>query len=395
MKKEKATISIEDIEIRDMKKQIRIHKLHFWVKIAIGVAVLALLGAVLFFWMRYRTYGDVRLIETYEEANVEKGNYIGYAGGILKYSKDGVALFDKQGKELWNQPCQMNHPIAEVCEDAAVVGDEGGTDILVFHKDGLKGEVHTTRPIEKLAVSGQGIVAAILKNEGTPMVMCYDAKGNLLVEHNASLINTGYPIDIALSQDGNTLLVSYLYTKGSEVATKVVYYYFGEASGKNNEPQTTTMEYENTVVPMVKFLDQKISVLIGDNMLIFCEGMTAPKEKQRVPLQKEIRSVAYSDKYVALVLKNMEKTGYELCLYQANGKKVMSTDFEGEYSNIEMLGNQIALFDGNQCAIFNTAGVCKYAGTMEMSIKAMFRAIGINKYIVISANGFQKIQLAK
>lgn len=395
MKKEKGTVSIEDIEIRDMKKQIRIHKFHAWIKIAIVVGILALIATGVFFWMKYRIYNSVQIIETYEDVSVDKGNYIAYAGGILKYSKDGAALFDKQGQELWNHPCQMSHPIVEICEDAAVVGDEGGTDILVFQKDGLKGEIHTTRPIEKLTVSSQGIVAAVLKNEATPKVMCYDAKGNLLVEHNASMTNTGYPIDIALSQDGNTLLVSYLYTKGSKVATKVVYYHFEGTDKKNDEHQATTMEYENTIIPMTAFLNQNTSVLIGDNLLVFCEGSVSPKEKQRIVLKKEIRSVAYNDKYVALVLKNVQKSGYELCVYHANGKKVMSTDFEGEYNNIELLGNEIGLFDGNQCAIFNTAGVCKYAGKMEVNIKAMFPVIGINKYVVISTNGFQKIQLVK
>ena len=36
---------------------------------------------------------------------------------------------------------------------------------MVVQEDGIKGEIETTLPIEKIAVSRQGIVSAILKNE--------------------------------------------------------------------------------------------------------------------------------------------------------------------------------------------------------------------------------------
>lgn len=81
---------------------------------------------------------------------------------------------------------------------------------LYLIKMAKKGEVHTTLPIEKIAVSGQGIVSAIVKNESAPEIVCYDTAGNLLVEHQASLGGTGYPLDVSMSEDGEVMQAVYM-----------------------------------------------------------------------------------------------------------------------------------------------------------------------------------------
>ena len=68
-----------------------------------------------------------------------------------------------------------------------------GNTILVFTEEGLKGEIETTLPIEKIAVSDQGIVTAVLRNESSPEIISYDAVGNILVEQQASHGLNGIP----------------------------------------------------------------------------------------------------------------------------------------------------------------------------------------------------------
>ncbi len=50
-------------------------------------------------------------------------------------------------------------------------------DVVIFQKDGVKGEIHTTLPIEKATVSSQGIVCAVLKDSSSPKIVCYDTAG--------------------------------------------------------------------------------------------------------------------------------------------------------------------------------------------------------------------------
>ena len=73
----------------------------------------------------------------------------------------------------------------------------------------------------------------------------------------------------------------------------------------------------------------------------------------------------------------------------------MSAQLNGEYSNIKVVDGQVILSDGSKCAIYNTNGVCKFKGSLEMSVMDIYPVSGVNKYVVISANGFQQVQLAK
>lgn len=366
-----------------------------WKRIIIIVFFVFVIFTGLYYSMKYSTYNTVEIVNTYENKGTDNGNYIQYLDGILKYTKDGIVMLTKEGEEIWNHPCQMKSPITEMNSGTVAVADKGGTSIFVLQKDGLKGEIQTTRPIEKVTVSGQGIVAAILQDEETPRVMCYDAKGNILVEHKAALGSTGYPIDIAISNDGNVLLVSYLSTKGNSVTSKTVFYHFGEAGEEKVNHQVAEAEYTNTIVPTTAFLDKNTSLLVTDHSFIIYEGLDEPKAKAAVELDKEIKSVAYNENYIAFVLKNSGQTNYELRMYTANGKQAMTAEFEGEYTNIKIVGKEIILYSGNICAIFNEKGVCKYEGILENNIIDIFPITGLNKYMMISANGFMEIQLAK
>lgn len=382
-------------ETNTLHGQMKMRRMRVWKRILIVLIVLlvACVGALCV--LRYVSYEHVNVVKVYEGKSLSNGNYKQYAGGVLEYSKDGVAMLEVNGDEIWNQPCQMSNPFAEVCNDAAVVADKGGTSILVFQKDGLKGEIHTTNPIENVTVSAQGIVAALLKNEDVPRVMCYDAKGNLLVEHKATFSSTGYPIDIDLSEDGNVLAVSYLGVNGSAMEASVVYYHFGEAGEGKEEHRVAELHYENTIVPVVEFLNKNISLIVTDSSLVLMKGTEAPETLCEVKLDKEIKSVAYSEEMIAVVLRNAGSAGYELCTYGLNGELVYRQEVDDEFANVKVVEDKVFLFDGSKCSIYNGLGICKYSGNIEMQIKDIFPARGYEKYNVISAAGFQEIQLAK
>ena len=96
-----------------------------------------------------------------------------------------------------------------------------------------------------------------------------------------------------------------------------------------------------------------------------------------------------------MVLQNKGKGGYELRLYNRAGKQVMSEDFTGDYSNVGMYGSQVVMYDGKQCSIFMRNGIQRFKGEMPHHILEIFPVAGINKYIVINANGMEHVRLVK
>lgn len=360
--------------------------------LSIVIIVLAIVG--IGFFIKYQTYDYMEITNSYENSSKDNANYQYCLNGILRYSRDGIALLDDTGREKWNQPCQMSNPIVESKGNSAIVADKGGTNILVFNRKGIKGEIHTTKTIERASVSSQGIVGAILKDEETPLVMCYDAKGNILVEHEATFGTTGYPVDLDLSEDGNTMLVSYLCTEGNSVITKIAYYYFGNSGKQGDKQAAYQMELKDTVVPIVAFMKKDISVLIADNALIFCEGLKKPNEVARVELESEIQSVTYDNEYVAFLMKNSETGTYNLEIYNTKGKQITSVAVDKEYKEMKMMDGQIMMYDGKLCSIYHKNGVHKHEGKMEENIMEIFPISGLNKYMVINASGFHEVQLA-
>lgn len=368
----------------------KIHK----IGIAVGVVVLVLAcGLGYFIYSYYHTqYDSVRIVS--EDAGIASGNseYVYFAKDILRYSRDGVALYNKKGEELWNYPCQMQSPQVQICSGTAVLGDVGGTSVLVLNEEGVKGEFATSRPIERLAVSAQGIVGAILKGETTPHICCYDAKGNVLVEQKASLANTGYPLALALSLDGKRMIVTYFSVGGTVVSTDVVFYSF---EGKREDHEIARKSYKDTMIPSATVAEGSKVVFAGDNKLIFWKNAKTPKETGVVTIEKEIKQCVTQNDKTALVLKSQSSKGYELRVYEGDGSQVFTTTFQGEYSNLKIAGGKVLLYEGSNCLIYNMYGVKKYEGSVNMDIKEIVPLGGWNRYLILGAEGMQKIQLTK
>lgn len=342
-----------------------------------------------------QTYTKVRVSDTYPEKGASDNSYVQFLDGVIKYSKDGIAYMDQTGKEVWNQSYQIKNPMLDVNNKSVAVADKDGNDILIFQEEGLKGEVHTTMPVERISVSEQGIVSAILKNESAMKIMCYDIKGNVLVEHKTTLAGTGYPIDIALSADGNLMQVLYLYTQKGQIVSRLHYYNFGDAGEGKTDHQVTAENYKDTILASGFFMNAETSAAVGDNRVVIYEGKDTPEQVANIKLDKEIKNVFHSEKYVGLILKNQGKSGYELRLYDKTGKVVLSKDFKGDYKHVKICNNQVIMYDGKNCNIYMKNGIQKFKGETDSNILEIFPVEGVNRYIIMSANGMEKVRLVK
>lgn len=379
----------------ELEEKIRRSKIRFVrrVIIAITAIILLLIGAYVF--VTRQTYSKVHILDTYGNEADGGEQYVQFAEGVLRYSRDGVAFVDEKGKEQWNSSYQIKNPIVSIKGESAAIADKAGNTIVVFQKKGLKGEMQTNLPVEKIAVSAQGIVSAILKDGTSSQVVCYDAAGNILVEHKTSGTTTGYPMDLDISDNGYMLLVSYLLVEDGEIASKVAYYNFGEEGQQKDNYLVTEEVYKEVVIPSVFFLDNETSAVVAENALMLYKGKEVPKKSSMVSLTNGIKSVFHDEKYVGIVSRDEKEKGNVISLYTGDGKKVLSEKVEYEYKKVKIKKNQIIMYDGKKCEIFAKSGVHKFKGEFEMDIADVFPLSGINKYLVINANGLEEIRLAK
>lgn len=354
---------------------------------------LGLCGTLLL--MQNQTYGRARTSDQYPSGTTDSSRYKRFADGIVRYNRDGVTFLNKKNEELWMQPTQLQNPVIVVKDKAFAVADNGGNSILVFSEDGLTGEIETTLPVERISISDQGIVSVILRNENTPEIITYDAAGNILAEMQISPGNSGYPTALEMSDDGNTLVVSYLSVSGTGMKSRLVYYNFGEAGQDRSDNIVFSEDYNDTVFGEIFFMGGGRSVAVADRGFQIIRGTDKPELDRRIPLEQEIQSVFHSDEYIGFILLNEQKSGYELRLYNRIGEQMISRELPGKYSHAKIDGDEIFLYDGDQCCIVTATGIIKYQGDLAVEALEIFPAFGINRYYVMSVDELRVVYLTK
>lgn len=176
------------------------------------------------------------------------------------------------------------------------------------------------------------------------------------------------------------------------MTTKVAYYSFDEKTEKKENHLIMEEKYENTIAPSVFFLDNETSAVVSDNQLHIYEGKEKPKKKQTVQIKEQIQNVFHDDEYIGMLLKN--EKNYIVKLYDKNGKELLSKTVEQEYKNVKVEDGQVIMYDGKKCQILTKAGVRLFDGEMENDIANIISVFGVNKYLVINANGLEEIRLA-
>ena len=383
----------EDLsEIKHKIRKVRLAKIRTVLTLLVLIS-LAVCGTYLL--LDNQTYARARTAAEYPIDISDTSSYAQFADGIVRYNRDGVVFLNRKNEEQWIQPTQLQNPTICVKDNAFAVADNGGNSILVFTREGLKGEIETTLPIEKIAISDQGIVSAILRNENSPQIISYDATGNILVEQQVTVSTTGYPVALEMSDDGNMLAVSYLYTEGTAIKSRVIYYNFGETGQERTDNIVMSEEYDNTVMAEIFFMGDDRSIVVGDDRFVIYRGKEVPEKQKEIMLDQEIQSVFHSDRYIGFILLNQEKSGYELRLYSRLGEQVLSRQISGKYSNVKIDGSEVIMFDGSRCCIITASGIVKFEGDLNVEALEIFQAPGINRYYMMSVDELRVIYLTK
>ena len=386
---------VREPEIDELRKKARKTRREKLKRAGIIACIVLAILFVIYIIMSNITYTKTITTMKYEEKTSDSNRYAQFENGIVRYNRDGVVFLNRHNKEEWIYPCQIKQPIIDVNEKCFAVADCGGNSILVFTKEGVKGEIKTNLPIEKISVSDQGIVGVILKNENSPSIILYDATGNVLVEHQISIGRTGYPVALELSPDGTKLAVSHVALENGMKKSNVIFYEYGK-SGENKADNIVSREsFEGEIIPEIFFMNGGSALAIGDSSIIVYDTKGIPKVKKEIPLDREIKNVVHTRDYVALILLNSTKSGYEARVYNRDGVEKTKTEFIGEYSNIKISDNELIMTSGKNCLIIRKNGRIKFQGEMKDDILEIVPAIGPNRYLVMTKNELKSVFLIK
>ena len=358
-----------------------------------AVAVVAAIAAV-GFYMEKRSYHNYKIVQSSEQEDVISTSYVEMDGDILRYSPDGVSLVSDKMNTLWSETYQMQNPMADVNGTRAVIADKDGTELEIYDKSGKTGSVTTSYSIIKARVSKSGMVAAILDGGDDTWINFYSTDGSLIAENQTKVDDPGYPLDVAVSDDGVVMMVTYQFVEGSDTTSYVAFYNFGDVGQNEDDRIVSGYKYEGVVVPQIQYLDNNQSVALKDNGFTLYQGSQIPKEVKNVKVDQEIVSTFFDNDMIGLVFKNDSKDKqYTMEVYTTDGKLKFQQDFNIPYTTIKLSGGNILMYNSSQMCVMNSRGVQKYMGSVDGTIKDFFK-IGWNRYLLVLDSGVDVIKLS-
>lgn len=358
-----------------------------------AVAVVAAIAAV-GFYMEKRSYHNYKIVQSSEQEDVISTSYVEMDGDILRYSPDGVSLVSDKMNTLWSETYQMQNPMADVNGTRAVIADKDGTELEIYDKSGKTGSVTTSYSIIKARVSKSGMVAAILDGGDDTWINFYSTDGSLIAENQTKVDDPGYPLDVAVSDDGVVMMVTYQFVEGSDTTSYVAFYNFGDVGQNEDDRIVSGYKYEGVVVPQIQYLDNNQSVALKDNGFTLYQGSQIPKEVKTVKVDQEIVSTFFDNDMIGLVFKNDSKDKqYTMEVYTTDGKLKFQQDFNIPYTTIKLSGGNILMYNSSQMCVMNSRGVQKYVGSVDGTIKDFFK-IGWNRYLLVLDSGVDVIKLS-
>lgn len=361
-----------------------------------GIAVLAAVVVLwaLSYYNRHCEYTEYAVLSTVENVDIAGTEYCVLGDSIIKYGQDGVFCVSSKNELKWSAAYSMQTPVTDICGETMVIAEQQGTQVYVINEKGVVGNFKTALPIMKARVSEQGVTALILKEEDVSWIELYDSAGTELAKIKATLEDSGYPLDVALTSGASRMMVSYLGVQEGSLNTKIAFYDFSSVSGSDESHLTAALDYPGRVFPEVYFADASTPVAVSDTGFVVFDAKKAPGEKKNITFEKEILSSFHDENYIGFVFPNeAADCQYEMELYRYNGKQKMQTAFDADYEEVRMDGGEILLYDVGNCTVYRTSGIRRFTASYEKQIRYFTKLSGSRKYLVITRDSMDRIRI--
>lgn len=318
---------------------------------------------------------------------------------VLSYSKDGIHCTDAKGKITWNQTYEIQDILMARCGGTVAIGDYLGRSIYVLNTEKQISEITTTMPLLNLGVSEEGVVTAILDGTDSTFLETYNSEGKVMYDGETHMNNSGFPAALSLNPAGKLLAVSYWYVDAGELNSTVAFYAFDSVGENQNDFMVSKFSYPGSVMPVLQFINNDTAFAVADNRIVLYKGKYYPEEKTARFFDEEVQSVFFGDRYVGLVYLSEDANHlYRMDVYDTASVKtenffLRSFYLDIEYTDIFFGEESFGAYNETECAIYTYRGMEKYNGIFEKPVKLMIPQNNTYKYLLVTENSFDTIQL--
>jgi len=346
-------------ELEREKRSIRLRT-----RLAVIAVIMSFLAAGLLYARNYRmnTYSvDAEI----SEKGLSGSGLYSFGNGAVILSRDSVQYFEED-RILWSVPLSFSDGQIAVREPYFTVYKRGGTEAMVFDDTGLLSEVSLSREIRAADISASGVTALVSESGDAAYISYFDRFGNRVsVEAKTLISQSGYPVDIAISPDGQRLAVAFYSLAKGIGKSRLVLYDFRRGT-ENASYIVGTIEDFGEADPLlldVFFLSDTSLAAVGDDLLTVAacseNGMETLLSR---PLGADTVSVFPAESFAVLA----ESAGGEtrVRLIDEDGKEAYSVSAEVTRAGVCVSSSRVLFRREERIVMANLSGMIRYEGEL-------------------------------
>ena len=358
--------------------------------------LLLIIAAVLIAYLIYektKVYETVTTVSKVARSEATGAILTEFGGNILTYSKDGAGAVDAEGKLLWNQTFDMQNPMASICGNTAAFADYGGSTIYLQTAAGYEGSIETNMPIRKITVSDKGYVAAVLEDSSITWIYMYDINGTEIAEFRTTMEKSGYPVDLDISPSGELVMVSYYDVDINDVVSRVAFFNFGDVGQNTIDNYVSGYNYNETLVPVVRFLDDDTAFSLSSDRMSIYSGAHKPVSVSDMFINDEILAVFYDKDVIGIVYRNVStENKYKLVIYSDEGKALSALEFDFDYTGVAFGNGNYILYGDSNIYVATYSGEKKYEGSYTEPIRLAIPTGNASRYVFVTADFIETVE---
>lgn len=362
-------------------------------KIIIAVVVfaaVAIVAAVLIKERLYGTYGAYEVVSE-EKVRSDRVAYYNDDNRLSLVTINGAKALDGNGNLTWEASFGLEDPTVVSCNQVSAIADIGGTNIYVISKEGIPHTINVNYPIVKVDVAQQGVVAVLLNDGQKDIIQVYDIDGKLRVEIGTNTKNEGFPVDIAISEDGKKLITLYVSFKGDDIMSKVTFYNADDVGKNFIENIVGQKVFEGRLVYDVDFLgNDTVGIMLEDGFALY-----AMKEIPKFTEEKTFDNIIDMSMYDGGVCVVSEQAGERaLQFFDLNGQESGTVKKLPEYDVLRAGNDEAILYSSRGVTIYRKNGTKKYSGQFDGTLDNVYFG-GDLRYFLVDSGAVRTIKLVK
>ncbi len=369
------------------------------------LTVILIVIAIAGYWFLYRStrpYSYAKESWSQEIATSTNQSYVAFSDGILQYSSNGATFYNTTSKTVWTVSFEMKNPAVTVQDEYALIYDQGyQTAVILEAQTGTCGTILTELSITKATVSAYGVAALLVEEDLANDILFFDKQGSQLdIQVRTLMSESGYPMDISFSPDGQMMIVSFAYVDSGVMQSRIVFYSFDTTLNTSTHAVAAFQKYDDTIFADVEFLDDDRAVAFGDECIVLysLDSESTPEELAVIEIEEEITNLSYSydSGNIAFATTDGDLVQSRLLyLYSVDGDLLFDTQTNFEFSTMYLGEKGLYLIATSTMQYLNLGGDVCFTGSLDCNILHMVSVQGATDFLVISDQALKYIKLVR